>query len=450
MRTAIENCSLVTGDGKTHIEKALILVEGRTIGYCGKQRDFERNMYEVLDASGRIALPGIVNAHAHGILPDVPLFSSGSQGLKMDEAMENAQKHLSEGTTSILNADGFANPLSALFFRDSAHANIMTAVARSPKSCEAAALIDGQGIQAYRAEEEFFDKIFASASHDERNSVVAAVGECGSGATLGGGVQDYKFIPEMIMDKYGVKISEAQARALKEAVLGRHIDAGAYSAGAVKKTALDLGIDAAPGDLKKDITGCVMPPFQKALEAIAEEYENGKELRLPVIVHSAAASMDALERITANGADYMIAGHSNHPSFEFEEGLEFAGMLKDRGAVIDISTFDTLNTGNRQEMEYFKAFIQLGLADIVSTDYGGGNHCSILSMLGTAVRDGVVSLPGAIRLATSNPARAVPVLGQNKGLLAEGYDADIILVGKDDISDVGYVMIEGKKRLAKE
>ena len=47
-----------------------------------------------------------------------------------------------------------------------------------------------------------------------------ALGEAGGGQTLGGGAQDYRFIPEAILSATGVLIRPAEARTLKEAVVG--------------------------------------------------------------------------------------------------------------------------------------------------------------------------------------------------------------------------------------
>lgn len=72
------------------------------------------------------------------------------------------------------------------------------------------------------------------------------MGEGGSGATLGGGVQDYKFIPEMVKEETGVAIDEYQARRLKEAVLGKKIASNFYDPERVENVLNEIGLEDYP------------------------------------------------------------------------------------------------------------------------------------------------------------------------------------------------------------
>jgi len=47
-------------------------------------------------------------------------------------------------------------------------------------------------------------------------------------------------------------------------------------------------------------------------------------------------------------------------------------------------------------------------------------------------------------LATSAPARIVPLVAPNRGLIEPGRVADICIVDRDDISKVRYVIIAGR------
>ena len=433
MKKAITDGILVTGDGETKIDGSLVLIKDEIIIYAGESKDFDRDDYEIIDASGSLLIPGIINAHAHGIVPNAPLFSSGSKALSDKQAEKNLRKHLSQGTTAILSVDGFANPEDVVNINHETLLNIKTAITHTPKSYEAAMKIDGEGIQ----------KKFNN-DNVLRNFpwIVGALGECGSGATLGGGVQDYKFIPEMVERHYGVKLTADIARQIKEAIVGRFIDEGAYDVKKLEEVLSTSNIDAPLEEVKQRIIDCVMPCFRLSLESITESAD--AKYNLPVIIHSAAASMDTIDKITLCRGYGIIAAHSNHSSYKLDEALEFAEEIKKREVIIDISTFDTLNTNNQKEIEYFMRFLERGVVDTVSTDYGGGNHCSILSMLDLAVKDGVVSLPQAIKLATHNPAKAVPILGERRGLVREGYHADIVFVDTENIGKVGHVMIKGE------
>ncbi len=78
------------------------------------------------------------------------------------------------------------------------------------------------------------------------------------------------------------------------------------------------------------------------------------------------------------------------------------------------------------------------------TDYSGGYHDPILLLIKKAVEKGVVSLPKAVKLATSSPAAIIPRLAPQKGLIEPGKVADIIVVDKEDITRVRYVIIAGR------
>ena len=65
--------------------------------------------HEIMDACDDIVIPGVINVHAHGIT-ESPLFSSAAPSLSDYQVGSNLDRHLSEGTTTILSGDGFALP----------------------------------------------------------------------------------------------------------------------------------------------------------------------------------------------------------------------------------------------------------------------------------------------------------------------------------------------------
>ena len=81
---------------------------------------------------------------------------------------------------------------------------------------------------------------------------------------------------------------------------------------------------------------------------------------------------------------------------------------------------------------------------MLSTDYSGGYHDPVLLLIKKAVENEVITLPQAVRLATSSPASIIPGLAPNKGLIEPGKVADIIVVDKDDIADVRHIIIGGR------
>ena len=61
-----------------------------------------------------------------------------------------------------------------------------------------------------------------------------------------------------------------------------------------------------------------------------------------------------------------------------------------------------------------------------------------------AIEEGILTVPQAILLATSAPAKVVPGVAPNRGLIQAGKVADLCVVDRDDISKVRYVIIGGR------
>ena len=433
----IKESALITGDGKTFLDKVNIVIHDKEIAYVGQEIPSGATFTHILEGKDKLVLPGIINIHAHGIIPGAPLFSSASAPLPRDQAKKNLVTHVSQGTTTILSLDGFAHPGLVSQAKSICPINIKTAITHYPKAYLAARKIDASGLKGQR--EEKVEKII-----EHFPNMVVAMGEGGSGATLGGGVQDYKFIPEMVKRETGVAIDEYQARRLKEAVLGKKITSNFYDPERVENVLKEIGLENYSPEWALDkISQTVLPPFSIALEALEEGANLAKKYKLPFIVHTAAASMTKVEEISWLG-NLLIAGHCNHPSFEMKEGIELIKRLRKKGAIIDISTFDILDSPEREkELAFFFAILEAGLADVISTDYGGGNHTPILKVLELAIDQRVVTLTQAISLVTRKPLRAIPRLAPGRGAIVHGAVADVVMVHRSKISQVEDIIIEG-------
>jgi alpha-D-ribose 1-methylphosphonate 5-triphosphate diphosphatase PhnM len=103
-------------------------------------------------------------------------------------------------------------------------------------------------------------------------------------------------------------------------------------------------------------------------------------------------------------------------------------LLKDHTVISDLS------------LEFFEG----GLADLISTDFIGGYHDSILLFIEKALEKEVVELPRAIAMTTSNVARAIPRLAPRRGSIMPGMAADMAVLNRDHISKVGAVIIGGR------
>ena len=165
---------------------------------------------------------------------------------------------------------------------------------------------------------------------------------------------------------------------------------------------------------------------------------------MPVIVHNAAGSKDAVLEAAKRLGPKLIAGHSNHSSFDKGEMLEVARELKKLGAIIDVCSGDTF--GARQlfsAIEPTLTMIEEGIVDIISTDFMGGNWDSMLRILEEVVERKKISLPKAIAMATSNVVKAIPRLAPNAGIIEVGKTADIAILDKKQLSKVHHVIING-------
>lgn len=112
--------------------------------------------------------------------------------------------------------------------------------------------------------------------------------------------------------------------------------------------------------------------------------------------------------------------------------------------MIDISTFGSFQANDSEEMEMQFLMLREGVVETVSTDYGGGAHDPMLVVLEKAIARHCLDLPTAIALVTNNVAHAVPLLAPNRGIVAEGKEADLAIIDKEHISQVDTVIIGGR------
>ena len=114
MRIDIVNGSVVTGDGTSVLEKTSVIVEDGFISslpqvqYIAYNADADR----VINAKGGLIIPGLINIHTHGVSFG-PFFPYAWKEMSKERILFNLDTHLLQGTTTVLNGDGFALPLKS-------------------------------------------------------------------------------------------------------------------------------------------------------------------------------------------------------------------------------------------------------------------------------------------------------------------------------------------------
>lgn len=427
----ISRGTVVTGDGVTVISDGHVLIRNGRIADVGPGPGPQE--HEVVDASGQIVIPGIINTHAHGCVrgPFVPV---ASPALSETEVETQLDRHLRGGETTVLCVCGFCLPREI----DARHpVRVRLSTSHTPANFRAADIVDGgglapqhRGMTVERALEEG----------------AVAIGEIGAGHSLGGGGQDYLYIPNVIERATGVRLRPDQARQLKWAILGRTLSRDAFDAGETEKCLRALGLDQslAVERAREIVEQSVLPSIATTLGGFEEAAALSAKTGMRAVLHTSPVSVGTIARLAERyPAAKLVAGHSNQGDFDPDEAVEWARRLRERGVTIDISTWDIPGKAIQAKPDAFLRMLAAKVVDTVSTDYAGGDWEPILKGLEIAVRSGTVGIAAAVALATSNPAQLFPDLAPERGSLAPGKIADVVLVDARNIGDVRSVIIGG-------
>lgn len=433
----IHNGTIITGDGSTVLNRGTLYIDGGYIVDVTERGPGQIGAgHTVIDAGGSVVMPGLINPHAHGVAFG-PLFATAAPALSRNQVLKNLDRHLRFGVTTLVSMDGFGLP-DEFHAADRAHPiNLFFGTTYMPLNTEVARIADASGMTPDHAQMTAEKAVAAGA---------VLFAEIGGGHTLGGGGQDYMYIPMAVENATGVRLETPQARTLKEAVLSRHIRADAYDRAAVAAVldALNLADKLTPEQARDLIAETVLPSFQKALDGFHEGAEYAARFDLPTLVHNAASSRDATHAIAEKLGPLLIAGHTNHTTYTPEESVASARFLRQQGSIVEICVLDLFGENRpTPKPEHIYALMQTDLVDTLGTDYAGGNWHGVLIGVQELVADGVVTLPKAIRMATHNVAQAIPGVGE-RGTLVPGKLADIAIVDADNVADVDTVIINGR------
>lgn len=439
MDLIVTNTAIITGDGATiHPSGQIGIADGKIAAISVGQEQLSTPDIPRLDAGGATSIPGVINGHAHGCIHG-PAMPSGSKPLLSTDVRYFRNRHLLDGTTTLLNVCGLSLPHEIDDVRQGSHSlRVFVTTAHTANSIRAALEIDGRGL----------GRVHLRASVEEAiESGAVALGEGGGGQTLGGGAQDYRFLPQALLAATGILVDARDARRLKECLLGRTLKGPQFPLDAQFIALCDkLGLlgGATAETVAKTIAESVMKPVRNALLGLSELAEISARTGLPAILHNAVPSAEHILALArAMPSARLIAAHSNHPSFTPEEAVATAKLLRDAGVVIDVSTLDCISTHWRNSAENLDALISEGLVDTLSTDFAGGHWDGILEAVHRMIVTGQLSAPRAVALATGNVASVFEAFG-DAGRLEVGKRADITIADSLNLGRVRHVIIGGR------
>jgi len=442
MKTLITHATVITGDGSPPLEEATLCCENGMITAVEQGPNcisVEGEQVQTIDATGSYVLPGLINPHAHCCSLG-PRFSSAAVPPDLPEVIENLDRHLLQGTTTLINLSGFGTIDETAQMNRQHPIRILTGTCHFPACVRAAQMVDGAGLK---------EQHLALNAEQMLQAGATVIGEIGSGATLGGGVTDYKYIPEAIEKMTGQKITARQAHTLKTAVLTDHDTEPqkATPAQIALMEEMSLLQHTTADDIRTRIIHLALAPIQTALQGFEEACVLGHATGIPVMCHNAAPSiqkiMEQAEKYQGSSLT-LVAGHCNHPSFELDRIVEQTRQLRERGVIIDVSSLDAIVTQWMNGPERIEHLVAAGLVDTFSTDYGGGHWDSVLEMIHYLTHHRhLLSLSEAVAKATGHVARIYGEATKNLGLIAPGKTADLLLVDQKNVSRIQKVFIAG-------
>jgi predicted amidohydrolase len=434
----IHGGAVITGDGSTCLDIASVgLLKGRVEVVLPGKPEPAVSARKTIDATGCLVFPGIINAHAHNCVlgPSMP---SGSAPPTQAAVSWQRNRHLLCGTTTLLNVCGFALP-QELEHGDPHPLDVHLSTAHSPSNFRAARSVDGAGLREQHLRMTIEQALALGAK---------ALGEVGGGQTLGGGAQEYRFIPEAVKRQTGREIQPHVARLLRDGVVGRYLqpqDGVADEDLQAVLVSCDLADVLTPASVRDLIVASVMPSVGLALAGFEDVGRLSQQTGYPAIFHNSAPSVSALLAVAQKyPRARLIAGHSNHPMFLPQEAVEYARQLKERGVAIDVSTLDCIVTRWRNDASNLDALVTSGLVDTLSTDFAGGHWDGILEAIHRIIRKQQMAPAAAIALATGNVARIFPQLAADRGLIEKGRRADLVIADRANCARVRDVIIRGE------
>ncbi|MDR3331260.1 MAG: amidohydrolase family protein [Synergistaceae bacterium] len=433
--------TVVTGDGKTVLGKGNVIVTEDVIADVTERYDESIEAYaeEVVDCDGKCVMPGMINHHQHGVTFG-PMFASGAENYGCNFIMGHLDRSLLQGHTTVLNVDGFVT-MDEVKETQAVHPiRIKTATTHAPVNYRAGEICDGKGFLP-KHKEMVAERMIADGA--------VCIGEVGGGHTLGGGGQDYLYIPRAVKEMKGRDIDYLQARAMKLSVLGRYIEESFYNKDTVAQTLKDNNLDSflTPEETKDIVYKTTLASVKVALDGYREAAAIASRLQVPLMMHNAPTSRDIVHEIVKMKIPNTIACHSNY-LFTMEECVENGKFLKSLypEIILDAAVHDPFGAKKLVATpDNLYAFYKNDLIDLISTDFAAGSSDSMLEAIQhAALEEKIVPFAKAIAQGTTNVTKALPLLAPNLGELKKGFYADIVVSDYPAIKNVNRVYIGGK------
>lgn len=428
---SIVNGTVVTGDGSTVLENSSIKIRDESITDVQEIQFIPYDSAnKTIDAEGDFVIPGIINHHVHHIIFGTG-FLYGIRLYRRERIAQILNRHLLQGTTTLMNVDGIDSVWAVNAMNKLHPINIKASTGRVPSIYKLRDTITQEPIEP---------KYTTPMAEEMLKLGAVALGELGQLSTTLG-VTYWKNLT-------GQEVSLSESRMLMKSLFGGKVEIAPtlFDEENVEATLHQLGFSntITLHDMK-EVKNLMETQFSLSINALKEAAALSKKTGTPLIAHHSPENTHTIMPIARELSNRFIAAHSNHLFEEPETAINRAKELKKHGAIIDIYTGDSFHARQMcPTLDVTLAMLEHNVVDIISTDYCAGWWDPILLVLEEAVNQGVIELPNAIALATSNVTKAVPRLAPYRGLIAPGNVADIIIVDADHISKIKTVIIGGR------
>jgi len=379
----------------------------------------------VIDARGGFILPGVLNHHSHGMTRG-PLMIIGEPALSDARIHHNHRRLLNEGVTRVLNVDGFALVEEGRAASTFPGLTVSTTTLHTPRHLHWATegpFVFG-GLQPRHH----------STLEEQLSQGAAAIGELGPG--IDDHWIDYTILP-LELSRAGGEPALDAGRRLRLAA-----DAGDDDrvASILSESGASMSVAELHESLAKARAWCAL-----ARQACEEGIAMAADFDVPVIVHHTPPTFELLVEAAKQLGPRLICAHSNFQVLDPDIAVEHARELRSHGALVDVMTGDA---GRARQFlptdEITHAMMRAGCVDLISTDYVGGYWDSMLEVVERAAKAGAMPLEAGVRAITGGVAEALPRFAPERGSLAPGKVADVVVTEPGRLSDVAHVLVSGR------